>query len=232
MPGRITIEDRRDLCEQQKAEGFQRGVMVQEMAAEFVSCPSCERKLRIRDELQGHPVKCPACQTIFQPAPDPVDAPSQQLPQKPLFSLAKAKDIPIAESVATDQPGDSFEENPDPVSRGRYRRHFREDELDEEEDGFEDRSRRRRRSPYQPHRGTLVLVMGLLGIIGFFTPITSLIAWILGSMDLREMKAGRMDPEGESSTRVGYILGIIATLLFGALVLLICGIIVVMILDG
>jgi predicted Zn finger-like uncharacterized protein len=31
----------------------------------IINCPSCERKLRVPDELLGKNVKCPSCQTLF-----------------------------------------------------------------------------------------------------------------------------------------------------------------------
>ena len=46
----------------------------------------------------------------------------------------------------------------------------------------------------------------------------------MGAADLREMRAGRMDPSGEPLTQVGRILGMILSLLwilFGAIVLLV-----------
>ncbi len=59
-----------------------------------------------------------------------------------------------------------------------------------------------------PHRGGLILVLGLLGfIVG--CPIFSLMAWVMGSGDLREIHAGRMDPSGEPLTRAGQILGML-----------------------
>lgn len=65
----------------------------------------------------------------------------------------------------------------------------------------------------QPHRGTLILVLGILGLVccGPF----GLAAWIMGSGDLKQMDAGTMDSEGRSSTNGGKICGIIATVLWG-----------------
>ena len=59
-----------------------------------------------------------------------------------------------------------------------------------------------------PHRGTMILVFGILGLVccGIF----GIVAAIMGSNDLKEMQAGRMDREGESLTRVGQILGYVA----------------------
>jgi hypothetical protein len=63
----------------------------------------------------------------------------------------------------------------------------------------------------QPHRGTLILVLGILGIVCCF--ICGIIAWVLGSGDLKEMDAGRMDPSGRSLTQAGKICGIISVVL-------------------
>ena len=62
-----------------------------------------------------------------------------------------------------------------------------------------------------PHRGGLILVLGLLGfIVG--CPIFSLMAWVMGSGDLREIRSGRMDPSGEALTRAGQILGMLVAI--------------------
>jgi hypothetical protein len=63
----------------------------------------------------------------------------------------------------------------------------------------------------RPHRGALVLVMGILGIVICF--ILGIIAWVMGSSDLREMDAGRMDPSGRGITTAGKILGIVSVVL-------------------
>lgn len=59
----------------------------------------------------------------------------------------------------------------------------------------------------QPHRGTLVLVFGILGFL--VCVLLSPAAWIMGRTDLKQMDAGIMDPEGRTLTQVGMILGII-----------------------
>ncbi len=73
-----------------------------------------------------------------------------------------------------------------------------------------------------PHRGGLILILGLLGfIVG--CPIFSLMAWVMGSGDLREMQTGRMDASGESLTRAGQILGMLLAIpwIIGAVIVLI-----------
>jgi hypothetical protein len=58
----------------------------------IVQCPSCERKLRVPDELLGKKVKCPGCKVIFtgeaeSPAPPPPPPPpasrERQRPEPP-----------------------------------------------------------------------------------------------------------------------------------------------------
>lgn len=72
---------------------------------------------------------------------------------------------------------------------------------------------------YAPHHGVLVLVIGTLSLLSFIPCCITLpcgpIAWILGASDLRAMRQGQMDPEGERLTRAGLILGIIGTVLGG-----------------
>ncbi len=47
-------------------------------------------------------------------------------------------------------------------------------------------------------------------------------AWVMGSGDLRKIQAGSMDPDGEGTTRAGWICGIIGTFLC-LIVVLGCG---------
>jgi hypothetical protein len=53
----------------------------------------------------------------------------------------------------------------------------------------------------------MILVFGILGLLccGIF----AILAAIMGSNDLKEMKAGRMDSSGEGLTKVGMILGFV-----------------------
>jgi hypothetical protein len=64
----------------------------------------------------------------------------------------------------------------------------------------------------KPHRGTLILILGILSLIlcGIFTGIP---AWIMGSGDLKQMDAGAMDPSGRSLTNAGKICGMINCIL-------------------
>jgi hypothetical protein len=68
-----------------------------------------------------------------------------------------------------------------------------------------------------PHRGSLILVLGILGLVlGGIGFVLGIMAWILGRNDLREMDAGRMDPSGRDTTNTGLVCGMIGTILHGA----------------
>jgi hypothetical protein len=61
-------------------------------------------------------------------------------------------------------------------------------------------------------RAVAALILGILSIIcmGFLAGIPAI---ILGSMELKTIKAGAAPAAGESAAKVGYILGIIGTVL-------------------
>jgi len=71
----------------------------------------------------------------------------------------------------------------------------------------------------KPHRGTVILVLGILSLV-LCAPL-GIVAWILGSGDLKEMDAGAMDPAGRGNTNAGKICGIIGTILM-AISIVIC----------
>lgn len=64
----------------------------------------------------------------------------------------------------------------------------------------------------------MIMAFGLIALIGYLVfPLASIIlgplAWIMGNTDMAEIRAGRMDPEGESQTQTGRVLGMIATII-------------------
>ena len=72
-------------------------------------------------------------------------------------------------------------------------------------------------SELQPHRGTMILVLGILGLV-ICQPV-GIAAWIMGRNDIGEMNAGRMDPEGRGLTEAGKILGIISVVILALSIL-------------
>ncbi|MEJ5296630.1 MAG: serine/threonine-protein kinase [Armatimonadota bacterium] len=65
----------------------------------------------------------------------------------------------------------------------------------------------------RPHRGETILILGILGLL-CCVPL-ALAAWLMGSSDLNEINAGRMDRAGHDMTQAGMICGIIGTVLGG-----------------
>ena len=63
----------------------------------------------------------------------------------------------------------------------------------------------------KPHRGAVILVLGIVGLVVCFP--CGIVAWIMGSGDLRHMDSGQMDPSGRGFTQAGQILGIVVTVL-------------------
>jgi hypothetical protein len=64
----------------------------------------------------------------------------------------------------------------------------------------------------RPHRGTTILVLGILSL-ACSCFILGIVAWVMGSNDLAEMAAGRMNRAGQGTTRAGKICGIISVVL-------------------
>jgi hypothetical protein len=77
----------------------------------------------------------------------------------------------------------------------------------------------------KPHRGTLILVFGILGIVSCF-PL-GIAAWVMGKLDLKEMDAGTMDPSGRGNTNAGRICGMIGTLLAGIMLVFVIAALIV-----
>ncbi|MHC4230510.1 MAG: DUF4190 domain-containing protein, partial [Planctomycetota bacterium] len=63
----------------------------------------------------------------------------------------------------------------------------------------------------RPHRGTLILVLGILGLVCCF--ICGIVAWVMGNNDLRDIDAGRIDPSGRGLTQAGKICGMVSVAL-------------------
>jgi K+ transporter len=75
----------------------------------------------------------------------------------------------------------------------------------------------------------MILVFGILGWI-ITCPVFSVMAWMMGTSDLREMRTGRMDSSGMGLTQAGQILGMIYTLLW--LIVVVIGIFFMMLAMG
>ena len=63
----------------------------------------------------------------------------------------------------------------------------------------------------EPHRGRLVVGLALAGCI---VPFLSVWPAVLGTRDLRQIRNGKMDPSGDSLTRAGQAIAMVASLIW------------------
>jgi DNA-directed RNA polymerase subunit RPC12/RpoP len=224
------------LDEGQAAEGMSEPPSVPQRPAgqAFCECPTCHVTLNVPEQMIGHMVTCPKCQTIFAALSD--DDPKDK---------SDVDSFVRSETKARQPHRDESESSQADLDESRSR----ERGVDEKychECGAVIRARAeicpncgvrqprqfREGSSLEPHRGTAILVMGILGLV--FCPLSlvvglvfwpcgllgllglpfGLIAWLWANEDLRKMNKGIMDPEGRGSTQAGKICGMIPTIIF------------------
>lgn len=82
----------------------------------------------------------------------------------------------------------------------------------------------------RPHNAATVLALGIVALIlpfvlfwfgglvalsgPLYAMLAGIVAWSVGSDQLRGMKAGSIDPSGRGAARTGWVLGIVATVLW------------------
>jgi hypothetical protein len=119
---------------------------------EITSCPTCDKKLKLPENLMGKTVRCPGCNVMFTAQPDAPAAPREQpAPREEPVARRPAAPAPHRESLADRRPA--------PLPRREPLRREDEDEYDrprprprrdDEDDGprrrddeYDDRPRRR-----------------------------------------------------------------------------------------
>src|SRR5262249_26596186 len=62
----------------------------------------------------------------------------------------------------------------------------------------------------EPHRGGLILTLGIVGLVASFLHILAIVglplsiaAWSMAQTDIKQIEAGQMDPQGLSNTQAG-----------------------------
>jgi K+ transporter len=81
------------------------------------------------------------------------------------------------------------------------------------------------------HRGIVVLILGILGILCTCMPL-GIVAWVLGHQELKDIDAGLVDPAGRGTVQAGKILGIVSVSLWALAILVGVGIVLVCLLTG
>ena len=195
----------------------------------LISCPECNKQLQVPDDLIGKTVQCPECRHSFT-----AEAPDLEVITS---ATGKARSLPaVTRKPAAWDKKTNAQENDDDIDVDVKKRRRRDADDDEDNDRP---SRRRRAVSYGvPHRGGMILAFGIIavvcavasfavGVTFIITLVLGPIAWAMGNKDLREMKEGRMDPEGEGMTQTGRILGMVGTILTIVGLVLGCGIVVI-----
>ena len=179
------------------------------MAIEF-KCQNCQKTLRVADEFAGKKARCPNCQTILLVESDTetvepiaVKPPVASAPQPPAYGQTGT---PSASPFATGNPYSS------PAQASQYR------------------TPTRRHSRGEPHRGGLVLGLGIGAMV--CCPPVGIFPLIIGLRDLKAMEKGRMDNEGHGLTLAGTIMGGIMTALAALILLFYAVLIVISIVAG
>ena len=165
----------------------------------MITCPDCNKHLQVPEELVGTKVQCPECQHTFTAQTDvetvSVSAKSSRPPSLPVPAKKEAK----------------------------WEVEDRDDDYDDDRPSRRSKRRKSLRSDFTPHRGGMILAFGIIGIVTGLGIVFGPIAWMMGNTDMKEISEGRMDPEGESMTNIGRILGMIATILSIVGIVIGCG---------
>ena len=194
-------------------------------------CPGCGRKLRVAAEHAGKQARCPLCNAIYT------------VSEGELATVDESEQVAATQQWRMRAPeGQTYgpvakEELDRWVSEGRVTADcqlhcdgtgqwqgadevysaLRPQSQATTAAGPESSTTSRRYRHTEAHRGILILAWGILSWVS--CPIFGIIAWVLGNRDLREMRAGRMDPSGMGLTQAGQILGMIhAIILMGAII--------------
>ncbi len=73
------------------------------------------------------------------------------------------------------------------------------------------------RGNYRAHNGIVILLLGIFGFM-FTCPILSVVAWVMGSSELKGIRAGTVDPEGKGLATAGMVMGIVGTAIFALVI--------------
>jgi hypothetical protein len=116
-----------------------------------VACPSCRRALRVPENLQGQPVRCPACGTTFT-AEDDARPPRRR-------AEGRVEYVPPRDEQEEERPRRARRRWDDEEDEDRPRRRR------EEEDDYDVRRRREERPGKVQAIGIMMLVGGILALL-------------------------------------------------------------------
>lgn len=203
--------------------------------ATLLSCPSCRAEMQVPDSLLGRQVRCPTCRAVFECQADGTAAPLPPLELPPAPVVDELQEVPTtqAETPPTpdapppdarviDDPHGEFVPCPfcaEMIPGQAVACPFCHERIDPR--------RRWRRRDVVPHRGGLLMVLGVLSLVCvvgillcFVGQVFNLVgiglgtaAWLMGNRDLAQIYRGDMDPEGQMQTKSARNCGIIGVVL-------------------
>jgi predicted Zn finger-like uncharacterized protein len=151
---------------------------------QVISCPECERSLRVPDDLLGKMVRCPSCKATFTAESGP-DKEPQARPLKKPREGDEDEEEPADDRTSTGR-GRRTEEEEDVEERPKRRRRAAAEDEDEdqgEDDEMEELAHRRGRRSPRGSRGDWLRVKQGLGFVlaATYVIIGSILVVICGS---------------------------------------------------
>ena len=207
------------------------------MAIEF-ECSGCSSTLRVPDEHSGKHARCPKCSTVntipassenstasanSQSTDEPYKATaaefdlfgslenSSQSNESPPYPVGYSDDY-SQYAQPNQKPGSSSSPSYD-RSSGSSDFYSTEGYSTE---GYTTSSYSSGYGPTShllPHRGGAILTLGLLSLFCNILMFPGIMAWVMGSADLKQIRAGTMNPDGRGLATAGMILGAIGTVI-------------------
>jgi hypothetical protein len=172
----------------------------------LVTCPQCNGKLKVADNVEGKNIKCPKCAAVF-----PANAPEQ--------AAVTAQAPPPAAEGITEAPAPEQDLEEEEISRPRRRaRDIRRDPTAEAVSTI---------IPYKNGRALAAYYLGVFSLIPCVGLLLGPAGLILGILGLRYVKANPT-AKGTGHAIAGIVLGGLTTLfnwggLIGAVVMMILG---------
>jgi uncharacterized Zn finger protein (UPF0148 family) len=188
-----------------------------------ITCPECAKTFTLPFAVAGTNTRCPACKArvpvtdaddLEEPEPEEPQPKESQPDTYATEAAAPRKEDSPRPTDKADAGSYGLDEGDEIERKSRKKRQRREDF-----DGDEDGKSLYRRPPknVQPHRGILILVLGILSIM---TSGCALLCWILAGIALNmasndgpQMERGLMDRNGQGLTTAGQMCAYVGILL-------------------
>ena len=192
------------------------------MTAE-IACPSCDRRLRVPEELLGKLVKCPSCQSTFtanvdEPAPPPprhaADEEAPETPSPPRYSI-REEDSGSAPRPRPSRRGREDYDDEEPLDSPRRSRRRRDEDYDEDYPYRGDRRADARRQVAGPAIGLMVVGSLALGL----SVLNLVLHLVIPGAAMSMGGGGGANSDQVVANMVGGVCGALFGIVWGALIL-------------